>query len=87
MYHTILLYKYIYERKREREREREREYIPGLKVLSQHNNYSIITPQNHWYVIEADDINRFKLHGAVTDSTDCYICTRSPLTGFTNFLR
>ena len=30
-------------------------------------------------------IANFKLHGAVTDSTDCYICTRSSLTGFTNF--
>ena len=38
-------------------------------------------------VIKADRINRFKLHGAVTDSMDCYICTRSFLTGFTKFLR
>ena len=29
------------------------------------NNYSVITLQNHRYVIKAKGINRFKLHGAV----------------------
>ena len=48
------------------------DFAEKLFILT-HNNYSIIKLQNHRYVIEADGINRFKLHGAVTDSTDCYI--------------
>ena len=65
--------------------------IPNLPVAVTYYtdllNALVITLQKYRYVIKADRINRFKLHGTVTDSTDCYICTRSFLTGFTKFLR